>query len=123
MSKHAVNKQRHPVRVYLPWLMLAAGLVGLLLLVSRHPAVPERPAQQPAAVSTVPDTSSDSLLAGSEGTVVIPTGTPPSARPHPTVPRFVERISSDTTRLPLSLPVRMTLLDSISPTAPVEPIR
>ena len=134
MSKHAAGWQRRLLRLYLPWLMLAAGLVGLVLLVSRQRQIHQQPmqpeqvgglvAQQPCTVSAVLDQSSDSLRsAEAAGTVIVQTGASPAARPLLTGRRFVERISSDSTRLPLSLPVRMTPLDTISPIAPLEPIR
>jgi hypothetical protein len=125
MSKHAAKRQRRLLLHWLPWLMLAVGVVGLLLLIS-HPRQREeqRPqpapargsaAQQPCTVSTVP-LDSFRIPEATGQTVIQP-------RPQPTAPRFVERISSDSTPLPLSLPLRMAPLDTISSLTPLEPIR
>ena len=125
MSKHAAKKQHGRLRLWLPWLMLAVGVVGLLLLIS-HPrqrqerrAQPaparESAAEQPCTVSAAPLDSVPVPVA--TGKTIIQPG------PQPAMPRFKERISSDSTRQPLSLPLRMAPLDTISSLTPLEPIR
>jgi hypothetical protein len=125
MSRHAASRQRRLLGLYLPWLILATGLVGLFLLISRPRQIPERPAPpphkslpyRPPVIPALPDTGVSGAAATAKTWIL-----PPPPRTQPTAPRFEERVSSDSSRIPLTVPLSMPPLDTIAPLAPLRPI-